>query len=155
MKGDSVMSEIPSIGDVVRRWRTFHKLNVTEFAKRAGLTKGYVSELENNKIDNPTPPNLEKLAAAIGISVLELHARKMPPPARETEGVPQPTSTVTIQQNESDGDGIEGADFSFASPLKSSTRLSDKEQLRRILAHVNDLREMIEQLIREKGQDHG
>lgn len=79
------MTEIPSIGEVVRRWRELRKLTVTEFAKRAGLTKGYVSELENNKIDNPKPPQLEKLAAALGVSAWDLISRRMPDVVPQTD----------------------------------------------------------------------
>jgi transcriptional regulator with XRE-family HTH domain len=144
------MRNVPSIGDVVRQWRIFHQLNVTEFAKLARLTKGYVSGLENNKIENPTPPNLEKLANAIGITVLELHARKLPPD-RNTPDMQQPSSDATLRPKESEGDGLQGADFSFASPLKSSPRRSEKEQLQGILAQVDELRRMIEALIEERG----
>src|SRR3954453_14589504 len=73
------MSYIPTIGDVVRRWRQERfKLNLTEFAKHAGLSKAYLSAVESNKIKNPKDKTREKLAAAIGITVRELLARKMP-----------------------------------------------------------------------------
>jgi transcriptional regulator with XRE-family HTH domain len=141
------MGDIPSIGDVVRQWRRFYKLNVTEFAKQAGLSKGYISELENNKIDNPTPPNLEKLAAAIGVSVLELHARKLPGDGANISAVDR--AAPTLQESEED-------DLIFASPLKTPRRRSNEvTQLQQLLARVDDLRAMIEALIAEKEQNHG
>ena len=143
------MSEIPSIGDVVRQWRSFHKLNVTEFAKRAGLSKGYVSELENNKIDNPTPPNLEKLAAAIGISVLDLLARRMPGEVdalRTAVDQPQP---VVPSPGEDD-------DFTFSAPVRMPPQHSNEtKQLHQLLARVDELRAIVVALIAEKEQGHG
>jgi transcriptional regulator with XRE-family HTH domain len=148
------MSEIPTIGNVIRQWREQHfKLNVTAFAKRAGMSKGYISAVENNVIKNPTDENLEKLAAAIGISVRELLARKLPSDPENQER-PQPTGSVASHTKESGSPQWQGADFSFASPLSSSRQLSEEEQLRRILAHVDELRGMIERLIKEKGHDH-
>jgi transcriptional regulator with XRE-family HTH domain len=136
-----VIHEVPSIGDVVRQWRTFRKLNLTEFAKKAGLSKGYVSGLENNKIENPTPPNLEKLANGIEISVLELLARRLPGNSAE-----ETASASTAPALDDTGD------FTFASPLRTAQRGSkDKEQLRQILAHVDELRAMIMTLIAEQG----
>jgi transcriptional regulator with XRE-family HTH domain len=72
------MSEIPGIGDVVREWRGYRQISLTEFSKRTKLTKGYISELEHNKIDNPKTDKLERMAEPLGISVLDILSRRMP-----------------------------------------------------------------------------
>jgi transcriptional regulator with XRE-family HTH domain len=72
------MSGIPAIGDVVREWRQYRQISLTEFSQQAKLTKGYISELEHNKIDNPKPDKLERMAAALGISALDIVSRRMP-----------------------------------------------------------------------------
>jgi transcriptional regulator with XRE-family HTH domain len=72
------MSGIPAIGDVVREWRRYRQISLTEFSKRTKRSKGYISELEHNKIDNPKPDKLERIAAALGISVRDILSRRMP-----------------------------------------------------------------------------
>lgn len=79
------MSGIPTIGDVVREWRRYLQISLTEFSKETKLTKGYISELEHNKIDNPKPPKRKALAAALGISERDIVSRRMPPKSGEAE----------------------------------------------------------------------
>jgi transcriptional regulator with XRE-family HTH domain len=62
----------------VREWRRYHQISLTEFSKRTKLTKGYISELEHNKIDNPKQDKLERMAVALGISVRDILSRRMP-----------------------------------------------------------------------------
>lgn len=141
------MSEIPTIGEVIRQWRKHAGINLTTFAKQAGMSKGYISALENNIIKNPTPENLEKLAAAIGITVRELLARKQPDDLPNTDILER--TAPTSPDSEED-------DFTFASPLKTPHRRSDETaQLRQLLAQVDELRTTIETLIAQKEQEHG
>jgi transcriptional regulator with XRE-family HTH domain len=79
------MSGIPTIGDVVREWRRYLQISLTEFSKKTKLTKGYISELEHNKIDNPKPPKRKALAAALGITERDIVSRRMPPKSDEAE----------------------------------------------------------------------
>lgn len=72
------MSGIPAIGDVVREWRQYRQISLTEFSKQTKLTKGYISELEHNKIDNPKQDKLERMAEPLGISVRDILSRRMP-----------------------------------------------------------------------------
>jgi transcriptional regulator with XRE-family HTH domain len=69
--------EIP-IGEVVKAWREHHGLSVTEFAKRAGIPKAYVSELEHLKIDTPGPERMGQLAAGLRVGYWDLVQRRMP-----------------------------------------------------------------------------
>jgi transcriptional regulator with XRE-family HTH domain len=142
------MSDIPTIGDVVRRWRQERfKLNLTDFAKHAGLSKGYLSAVERNRIKNPTDEKREMLAAAIGITDRELLARTMPEDLSDTNVLDETVPTSPE---------VEDDDFTFGSPLKTPQRDPDKTaQLRRLLAQVDELRETIVTLIAEKEQKHG
>jgi transcriptional regulator with XRE-family HTH domain len=72
------MSGIPAIGDVVREWRRYRQISLTEFSKRTKRSKGYISELEHNKIDNPKPDKLKRMATALGISVMDIVSRRLP-----------------------------------------------------------------------------
>lgn len=63
-----------TIGDVIKEFRKLNNLSLEEFGKMAGLSKSYVSMLENNKDPrgNPVNPSLEtidKIAGAIGVDV--------------------------------------------------------------------------------------
>lgn len=78
-----------SVGEVVRHWREFRGLTVTELATLASaaaprVTKGYVSELEHNKIKNPAFVRLDQLASALDISPLYIHIRALPSDLPET-----------------------------------------------------------------------
>lgn len=71
-----------TIGKVVRAWRQHRGLSITELAARAGspITKGYVSQLERDKIRTPGNEKLGQLARALEISVRDIVNRVMPPP---------------------------------------------------------------------------
>lgn len=63
-----------TIGDVIKEFRKLNNLSLEEFGKLAGVSKSYVSMLENNKDPrgNPVNPSLEtidKIASAIGVDV--------------------------------------------------------------------------------------
>lgn len=63
-----------TIGDVIKEFRKLNNLSLDEFGKLAGVSKSYVSMLENNKDPrgNPVNPSLEtidKIASAIGVDV--------------------------------------------------------------------------------------
>jgi len=72
------MSYIPTIGDVVREFRRDRQISLTDFSRRTGLSKGYISGLEHNKIDNPKSDKLKRLAAALRISERDIVSRRMP-----------------------------------------------------------------------------
>ena len=63
-----------TIGDVIREFRKLNDLNLEEFGKMCGLSKSYISMLENNKDPrgNPINPSLEtidKVASTIGVEL--------------------------------------------------------------------------------------
>lgn len=67
-----------TLGDFILNWRTENNVSQAAFAKRAHLSKGYISMLENNmnpttgKSIAPTIDVFEKVAKAVGISLAVL-----------------------------------------------------------------------------------
>lgn len=76
------------LGAVVRAWRAWHGWSVTELARRAQVSKGYVSEVERGKISRPKPEQLEKLATALQISAWDIHIRRLPPGREDATRTP-------------------------------------------------------------------
>jgi transcriptional regulator with XRE-family HTH domain len=132
-----------SLGEVVKAWRAARELTVTELAARAGrpITKGYISEVEHNKIRQPNDEYLVRIAAALDIPVLFLVTRRLPHEL-------SPDEQVDIK--------AEGGGFSFGSPLPLPRRrhLGEEEELRQILAQLDELRSRVKKLIAQKGRQH-
>jgi len=64
---------MPSLGRIVRKKRESMGLTVTEVARKAGMTKSYLSMIENDRLNNP--PSVGKLKAlerVLGIAGGEL-----------------------------------------------------------------------------------
>lgn len=66
-----------TLGDVIHQYRKKNGLTMEDFAKKAGLSKGYVSLLEQNKSSRGGKPSpkfeiYEKAARAMGIQVQDL-----------------------------------------------------------------------------------
>jgi transcriptional regulator with XRE-family HTH domain len=57
------------LGAVLRELRQRAGLKVEELAHGAGLSPGYVSKLENNRVPLPRPETIEALADALGVRV--------------------------------------------------------------------------------------
>ncbi len=77
-----------TLGALLRRLREAHALTLRDVEERTGLSNGYLSLLENDKVRQPKPPVLYKLAEAFGASYLELmeHAGYAPTDARADRG---------------------------------------------------------------------
>ena len=63
-----------TLGEVIKEFRELNRLSQEEFGKMCGLSKSYVSMLENNKDPrgNPIKPSIEtfdKIAATIGVDL--------------------------------------------------------------------------------------
>lgn len=64
-----------TLGDILKKYRQTNGLSMDEFAKISGLSKGYISMLENNinprnnKPIAPTIPTLKKIATGIGTDI--------------------------------------------------------------------------------------
>ena len=57
------------IGDRVKKFRLDRKMSLSELAAQAGVAKSYLSNLENNKQENPSIKFLEKIAVVLNIPV--------------------------------------------------------------------------------------
>jgi transcriptional regulator with XRE-family HTH domain len=64
------------VGQNIRRFRKDAGVSLSELAERAGVSKGYLSALENEDIATakrrPSGQSLYKVAAALGVSVADL-----------------------------------------------------------------------------------
>ena len=66
-----------TLGERLNEYRTEHNLSMQDFAKRAGISKGYVSMIEtgvNSRGEkvNPSMVTLRKISSCMGISLTEL-----------------------------------------------------------------------------------
>jgi transcriptional regulator with XRE-family HTH domain len=59
------------LGDNIRKIRKMQKISINNLSKIAGVSLGYLSDIENNKGTNPTKETLEKLAVALNVTVDE------------------------------------------------------------------------------------
>ena len=57
---------------MVKRLREREKLTQEGLAKKAGVTQGYIAQLESGLRKNPSLPARRKLARALGVPVTEL-----------------------------------------------------------------------------------
>lgn len=68
------------LGEIIQEYRGWKNLSMEEFAKKAGITKGYVSMLEHGHTPNasgevdPSLGTLRGCAAAMGLSLSQLAA---------------------------------------------------------------------------------
>ncbi|MBI3442473.1 MAG: helix-turn-helix transcriptional regulator [Candidatus Sungbacteria bacterium] len=67
-----------TLGETVRAWRQEQQMTLTNLARTAGVTKGYLSQVENDKIRHPSDLHLIKIASALNIPVLFLVNRRLP-----------------------------------------------------------------------------
>ena len=91
------------IGEIIKEYRTKYKLTMDDFAKRASLSKGFISMLEKNEnplTKKPIVPSLDKLkdiAEAMNMSLneliklmddnLEVHLVKTTPPPADLKRI--------------------------------------------------------------------
>ncbi|MFL0197350.1 helix-turn-helix domain-containing protein [Clostridium sp. WILCCON 0269] len=61
-----------NLSENLRKIRQNHKLSINKLANLSGINKSTISEIENNKILNPSRNTLEKLSEALGTSVDKL-----------------------------------------------------------------------------------
>jgi transcriptional regulator with XRE-family HTH domain len=76
------------LGEVVRAWRLERGLTLEDLAARvgSGMSRGYLSQLENDKIHTPSEEKLALLAAALSIDPLILVTRAFPTEAHQVHG---------------------------------------------------------------------
>ena len=143
------------IGAAVRAWREARELTVTECALRAGrpVTKSYLSELENGKIQNPGATHLERIANTLQIPVLYLVARWLPDQVAEmAEGAVAGNIDKTLPRSR--------RGFGYRAPDLSELHTVDRvEQLKEVLAEIaeithriEEIRRVVEEILRSEGR---
>ena len=66
-----------TLGDVIREFRALNGITMEEFSNMSGLSKSYISMLENNKDPRgkaitPSLETIDKVASAIGVDLDDL-----------------------------------------------------------------------------------
>ncbi|WP_052406374.1 helix-turn-helix domain-containing protein [Clostridium culturomicium] len=57
------------LGDTIRKIRKSKKVSINKLAQSTSISLGYLSDLENNKAQNPSLEKLNAIADALGVSV--------------------------------------------------------------------------------------
>ena len=65
------------IGNNIRKIRKSKKMSINSLAKKAGVSLGYLSDLENDKFTNPTLDKLNSIADALNVSVGDFFANDL------------------------------------------------------------------------------
>jgi len=79
-----------ALGAEIKRRREEQGLSLTDLARMAGVSKGYLSQIENELAPRPSAQTLFKVARALGTSVGELLA-----------GTPEAAEAVDVEVPES------------------------------------------------------
>ena len=77
-----------AVGDRIKQRREEKRISSAELARRAGISKGYLHEIENYDVDKPPPkPSAEvvfRIATALGTTVADLLEKDIQPTPPET-----------------------------------------------------------------------
>ncbi len=145
-----------SIGDVVKAWRKVRNWTLAELAQRCDstITKGYLSQLENNRIEQPNDDHLLRIAKALTIPVEYLLMRRLPTEQDTQEkDVGSQSASRPTQSSEQPSVALEEEEgFTFGSPIPAPRREepSEEEELLQILAEIDELRSRVKKLITRK-----
>jgi len=72
-----------SVGGRIRRYRQDRQLSLSHLAEQAGVSKGYISALENDpQARRPSAETLYAIAKALGVTMSDLLGRKLLAAAR-------------------------------------------------------------------------
>lgn len=92
------------IGQQIKRRREEQGLSLTDLARLAGISKGYLSEMENNPSARPSAATLFKIASALGTSVGELLGKSGPDSQSVNLDVPESLREFAEEANLPDAD---------------------------------------------------
>jgi transcriptional regulator with XRE-family HTH domain len=65
------------LGDRVRKYRTDRGLTLTALAAQAGLSKSFVSSIENGETPRPSAKTLYAIAEVLGVTMSDLLGRRL------------------------------------------------------------------------------
>ncbi len=99
---------MPTVGDRVREIRETKKWTQDQLATKSGVSKGFLSDIENNK-RNPSSEYVLKIANALGASIDYLLRGDEPLPVlhREPTVIPQALASAAEQLKLSYADTVE------------------------------------------------
>ena len=143
-----------SIGEVVKAWRTLHRLTLAELAQRCDstITKGYLSQLENSRIEQPNDEHMLSIAKALDIPVEYLVIRRLPTEQDTQEKRTNSVQSVPHSSEQSSATLAEAEGFTFGSPIVAPRREepSEEEELLQILTELDELRNRVKKLLARK-----
>jgi len=65
------------LGDKIKEARNQKGWTLDELAKKSGVSKAYLSQLENSDSERPSAEKLYNIAIALGVSIAELLGKKL------------------------------------------------------------------------------
>ena len=136
------------LGTSVRSWRNRQGISQDELAKRSGFQRSYISDVERGS-RNVSLKSIEKLAEALGISVVTLFADVNSHAASEPLRAGELAEILLVEDNDSDSllvtqvlrkanlanrlfvvrDGVEALDFLFCNGNFAYRRIQDQPQV--------------------------
>ena len=57
---------------VIKKWRTHHRMSISELARRSGISKGYIHAIDRGH-NKPSLEIVERIAAVFGMCVVFTH----------------------------------------------------------------------------------
>lgn len=122
-----------SLGEIIRAWRTAHGWTVTELARRTGVSKGYISQVEHSKILQPKLEQLARIAGALGITEWDLINRRLPD---------QPVSPARARTLAEDA-----AMSTYLRPVNRQPARHQQQILEDVLQRLRELERIVEELL--------
>lgn len=96
------------IGRKIRRLRKKKDLSITELAKKVGISRSYLSQIELESVESPTINTMRKISSALDTTVSQLIGEKSRGSKRTKTSYKSPLDKQEIQKlaNQSDIDNI-------------------------------------------------
>lgn len=96
------------IGRRIRAFRQNRGLNISELAKKANMSRSYLSQLELEDVDNPTVDTIRKIANGLDITASELIGEKTPQKESDTSSFKFFFDKEELEEMFSDKETLEG-----------------------------------------------
>lgn len=95
------------VGKRIRALRNEKNINLPELAEKAGVSKGFLSQLENDDEANPSLDSLNKVAKALGITLAALLEKDPVKPRRIIPEYVDPGLKEFIEESNSLGEQLD------------------------------------------------